>query len=391
MDDDRLISSLHRIAEPVEPEPDFLDRMYETLASELGFRGEPAKDSVQWLGLRGRPRSGRVRVPVWLAAAVLLALALLGGVALVGALLEDRTSQDPPQVRNGPILVGSEGRSWWIDPIRGAVMTTGVPRLPNGVQDAAWSRDGRRLAIVVEGDVELVDPSSGARTVLATCSEIRWECPGTGERPGSIDWSPDGRSIGLAPSLGLITLDVANGALTRITGPLTTGSIDNLSWSPDGAWIAFEYVADRPEGGDVSLKRWVEVVRPDGSDRHRVSPPTPPESYGAGQPMWSPDGTQLVYLTSDAWTETDNEATGGWPLKAAVLDMAEGEAAGTPVREVDLLTFSCVGFCPSFTLAPDGMSVLVDTGNGLVLVPLDRSPPRDLAPDGRVLAWRPIP
>jgi Tol biopolymer transport system component len=271
------------------------------------------------------------------------------------------------------------------------VITTGLPRLPNGVQDAAWSRDGRRLAIVVEGDVELVDPASDARTVLATCSDIVWQCPGNGERPGSIDWSPDGRSIGIATPWGLVRLDVASGTLTRIIGPMTIGSIDDLSWSPDGGWIAFEFVADRPEGGDVSLKRWVEVVRPDGSDRHRVSPPTPPESYGAGQPLWSPDGTQLVYLTSDAWIETDNEATGGWPLKAAVLDMAEGQAAGPPIRRIDLETRYCTGFCPSFTLAPDGRSVLVDTGDGLVLVPLDGSPQLELAPDARVLAWRPLP
>jgi dipeptidyl aminopeptidase/acylaminoacyl peptidase len=182
---------------------------------------------------------------------------------------------------------------------------------------------------------------------------------------------------------------VASGALTRIVDPLTNGSIDNLSWSPDGGWIAFEHVGGR-EGADIG-PRWVEVVRLDGSDRHRVSPPTPPDSYGAGQPLWSPGGTQLVYLASDAWIETGNEATSGWQMKAAVLDMAGGQAAGTPVRHVDLLTFYCIGFCPSFTLAPDGRSVLVDTGNGLVLAPLDGSPPRALAPDSRVLAWRPLP
>jgi dipeptidyl aminopeptidase/acylaminoacyl peptidase len=309
-------------------------------------------------------------------------------VALVGALLEHRTTLNPPQVRNGPILVGSDGKSWWIDPTSGSVITTGLPRLPNGVQDAAWSRDGRRLAIVVEGEVELVDPASGARTLLATCDDVVWQCSDVGERPGSIDWSPDGRSIGLAPPWGLVKLDVASGAVTRIVDPLTDGSIDNLSWSPEGGWIAFEHAGLRL-GVDIG-PRGVEVVRPDGSGRHRVSPPAP-DSYGAGQPLWSPDGTQLVYLTSDAWIETGSEATSGVALKAAVLDVADGQAVGTPVRYVDLMTSSCRTFCPSFTLAPDGMSVLVDTGNGLVLAPLDGSPHVTLAPDARVLAWRPLP
>jgi hypothetical protein len=193
----------------------------------------------------------------------------------------------------------------------------------------------------------------------------------------------------MAPPWGLVRLDVESGALTRIVDPLTSGSIGNLSWSPDGGWIALERSGGRL-GVDIG-PRWVEVVRPDGSDRDRVSPPAPPDSYGAGQPQWSPDGTQLVYLTSDAWIETGNQATSGWRLKAAVLDIAGGQAVGTPVRHVELLTSYCRGFCPSFTLAPDGISVLVDTGDGLVLVPLDGSPPRAFAPDSRVLAWRPLP
>jgi hypothetical protein len=66
VDDDWLLSSLRRIAEPVEPRVDFLDRLYETLASELGFSGEPAMDSVHWLGGRSRPRPQPMRVSLWL-------------------------------------------------------------------------------------------------------------------------------------------------------------------------------------------------------------------------------------------------------------------------------------------------------------------------------------
>jgi WD40 repeat protein len=397
VDDDRILAKVRRIAEPVEPRADFLDDLYESLAGELGFHGEPARDPAHWLDRRGRPRSQRMRVLLWLAAAALLALAVLGGVAVVGALLEHRTTPAPPLLHNGPILVGSEGTSWWIDPVSGETITAGLPRLPHGVQDAAWSRDGLRLAIVLDGDLELVDPGSGVRTILVTCSEIGWACEPDAEnpdaeRPGSIDWSPDARWIGVARPNGLLRIEVNSGTVGPILDRPNDSGIANLSWSPDGRRIAFEFVTTKgPEGGDVSLKRWVEVVRADGSDWHRISPPTPPESFGAGQPLWSPDGTQLVYLTSDAWIEIGNEATGGWPMKAAVLEVADGESVGSHVNRVDLLTFPCLGFCPSFTLAPDGLSVLVDTGDGLVLAPLDGSPQVALAPDGRVLAWRPVP
>ena len=80
VDDDRLLSSLRRIAEPVEPAADFLDRLYEHLADELGFHGTPAEAPIHWPGRRDRPRSRRQPVPLWFAAAILLALAVLGGV-----------------------------------------------------------------------------------------------------------------------------------------------------------------------------------------------------------------------------------------------------------------------------------------------------------------------
>ena len=61
MDDDRLISSTGRIAEPSEPPADFLDRLYESLADELGLHGE-ARPIRFTAGRRGRPRSQRMRV-----------------------------------------------------------------------------------------------------------------------------------------------------------------------------------------------------------------------------------------------------------------------------------------------------------------------------------------
>ena len=36
MDDERVVSGLRRVGDPVGPDPAFLDRMYEDLAGELG-------------------------------------------------------------------------------------------------------------------------------------------------------------------------------------------------------------------------------------------------------------------------------------------------------------------------------------------------------------------
>jgi Tol biopolymer transport system component len=60
-------------------------------------------------------------------------------------------------------------------------------------------------------------------------------------------------------------------------------AFDDHAWSPDGSWIAFQ----RPYGQ-------LYLVRPDGSDLHRVPLDLPP---GAGvlNPSWSSDGTWIVF------------------------------------------------------------------------------------------------
>jgi Tol biopolymer transport system component len=56
-----------------------------------------------------------------------------------------------------------------------------------------------------------------------------------------------------------------------------------LAWSPDGKWLAVAGEAELGQDGKVSL--W--ILPPGGSDVHAL---------GVGdQPVWSPDGTQLIY------------------------------------------------------------------------------------------------
>ena len=60
-------------------------------------------------------------------------------------------------------------------------------------------------------------------------------------------------------------------------------AFDDTAWSPDGSWIVFQ----RPYGQ-------LYLVRPDGSDLHRVPLNLPPGT-GALNPSWSPDGTWIVF------------------------------------------------------------------------------------------------
>ena len=260
MDDDRLLSSLRRIAEPVEPAADFIDRLYESLTDELGFHGEPAQTPVYWLSRRGRPRSQRMRASLWLAAAVLLALALIGGVALVGAVLEDRK---PPSVRNGLIAVGRDGGILLLDPTTGMAVRRLETPLPL-VTSITWAPDGKRLAFNVEVDIDGnpgADPRPGGVWVMdvpSGTSEHLLQC-GSGPDACAVAWSPDGSRIAVTHGNLLELIDPATGNVTVLEDFRQWAF--QPTWSPDSARIAVslqdaEFTAvDRDGTGRTTISR----------------------------------------------------------------------------------------------------------------------------------------
>lgn len=110
MDDERVVSGLRRVGDPVAPDPDFLDRMYENLAGELGFRpavrnSHAHRPTRNWmLALHRsdpypRPRHAARRPAfAWLVVLGLLAAALIG-VLTVGSF---RSIAPPPSESPSP-------------------------------------------------------------------------------------------------------------------------------------------------------------------------------------------------------------------------------------------------------------------------------------------------
>lgn len=103
-------------------------------------------------------------------------------------------------------------------------------------------------------------------------------------------YSPDGTRLsffdtkeGVSPTgSGALFMMGANGTgAVRITP--WGYAFDDHAWSPDGSWIVFQ----RPYGQ-------LYLVRPDGSDLHRV-PLDLPAGTGALNPSWSPDGKWIVF------------------------------------------------------------------------------------------------
>jgi Tol biopolymer transport system component len=157
-----------------------------------------------------------------------------------------------------------------------------------------------------QSQIRTVDTATGASvSVLTSCATDKPTC--SNSYPA---WSPEGTQIafihadavdadgnGTGTEVWVMDADGGNAhALTTDGAPK-----DQLpDWSPDGAQIAYEIRAS----GSGSI--W--AMNADGSNPHQIagckpSDPTPCASGDLFGPAWSPDGTQIAYVSQ--MSETD--------------------------------------------------------------------------------------
>ena len=164
-------------------------------------------------------------------------------------------------------------------------------------------------------------------------------------------------------------------------------TIGDLAWSPDGAWIA--YVVDR------TLLR---VVRPDGTGDRLLSRIEDSDTIGFWQPAWTPDGSRIVYLGSETHQNAPRNAP-TWTLRIMAVAAGETESSSSVVAVVG--ECFCLGFSPSFAVAPDGSAYLVSTlamplpdgrtQDGLFVVDAKTLQPRSLSGTVATVTWQPRP
>jgi Tol biopolymer transport system component len=182
----------------------------------------------------------------------------------------------------------------------GAQTTCGVnasqphPEIGGEVLYYCWDRPQ------VNGGLYVLDVSTGQ--VRSLTSDLAYNLDGA--------WSPDGSRIAFQSTRegrdDIFLLDLQTGATRRLTDG--RGFNEYPSWSPDGRWILFNSTRDgvRDTAG-TGYYRDLYLMRPDGSDIHRLAEHTGTFNFAA----WNPDGRSLVL---------ESDRAGPWDVYTMAVD-----------------------------------------------------------------------
>jgi serine/threonine protein kinase len=196
------------------------------------------------------------------------------------------------------------------------------------LEPAAVSRHHERVVIAVRRDGK-----SRLHLLSADGAEVQ-PLSDLIETEGAADWSPDGKWIVTggrsAKETGLFKVPVDGGAPVRlVTGP----ALDPV-WSPDGSLIVYS-------GANVGSLAPLLAIRPDGTPI--TLPPIQVRREGGGsRARFLPDGTALIYM------QGLNPAQDFWLLDVKTKQMRQ------------LTRLDVKGATPSFDVTPDGKQIVFD-------------------------------
>lgn len=223
----------------------------------------------------------------------------------------------------------------------------GYPRYaPDGQHVAFWSQSADGVALVVAR----ADLSEQRQVAMSKFNTI-----------GPNVWSPDGTTIAVGmPGTGLLNVWTvpADGSAPAIQ--LTTGAGVEFPWQfrPDGARVT--YGASRP-GGFTAFQVDLEA---------RVSEPFPsPDTTGIWIPVWSPDGSRVVYQV----------------IRGGVVTIWAADSTGNNARQLTTEGFEVLP--GPWGWSPDGREILYSSGrtgtDDVFALSVDGGEPRQLTRDVR--------
>jgi Tol biopolymer transport system component len=356
----------------------------------------------------------------------------------------------PAPRRNAAVCLGRSALStpthlWLIDAHRARLLA----KVPKGIGQPAWSRDGKRVAYAVgfRAVVVLTLSTGRSRTFdldLREPKHLSRSLP-------QLAWSPDGGHVVVGQSWGpgwrVVTLDTRTGANQLLIGH--TRDVSPL-WSPDGRTLAYLHIV-APKEAELHVRTLDEagqaiapgVVAPADGWGYTWSPDSRALAYVTGtgtlatinaagaemrtlatdassSPAWSPDGSTIAYATRDVairLIRTDGSASplpappspatapawspDGMNLFYVAEHTTEGDSAGAvwqfPAQSSRYVAVTLITRRGAFS--PDGnklytSSRLPDGGEGVILdfrdaplVVIGYAGPGAWAPDGTAIAF----
>jgi Tol biopolymer transport system component len=177
-----------------------------------------------------------------------------------------------------------------------------------------WSPDGTRIAFRLDGEergIYVMDRDGGDLTRFADGDgNVRYS---EWLEISHLSWSPDGARIAFitshvspfyTPTNGhLVVLDLATGGISNIGGgEAETPASGSLAWSPDGSRIAFARTLGLGLGTGVAgldrISSDIFVINADGTNERQLNAGDGRVTH-IGPLSWSPDGTEIAYEEED--------------------------------------------------------------------------------------------
>ena len=273
----------------------------------------------------------------------------------------------------------------WLEPNGDDCTTGAIPDL-EAPTNPRLSPDGRRLALIVDGDLWVHDLGGrppirltsddfaaatpvwtldGSRIVYEVEGGLAWVLAAGGSEPERIGprghyhahaWSPDGDLIAVDMQENhLVEFAPEQDAAPRLLGPNPTHEEGvHAALSPDGRWLA--YVSN--ETGQWEI--WVRAYPGPGAPAARVSP------NGGAEPVWARDGRTLYYLENRTIMAVTIDPS-------MTIDPSTEFEFNQPVRmfEDDFRQFQQA---PSYDVAPDGRFVTIRSDANPPITVLMNSP-----------------
>jgi dipeptidyl aminopeptidase/acylaminoacyl peptidase len=199
----------------------------------------------------------------------------------------------------------------------------------------SWAQDAKSIVISEGGKLRRVYLEDGhvdtipfSARVHRTISEMAYAPFRITDGPLEVKFarwhtaSPDGRKLVFQAVGKIYTMDLPNGTPRRLTSASFKPFEYTPAWSPDGQWIAFTTRDEREHG-------FLWKVRASGGDPDQLVP----ESGEYVNPVWSPDGKQIILASGSG--ETARGRTLGFNLWYELVHVPSSGGAPGFVVKVD--------------------------------------------------------